>query len=217
MQIWQLREYAFLEYQEALSLQTKILEKRNRKECKNTVLLLEHPPVFTLGNRGGKEFLQLPEEKIVEKGISIISTRRGGYITYHAPGQLVIYLIVSLQEMKKGIATYIRQLEEVMIQIGEYFQVPTQRHPERPGAWIKNKKIGSVGVSVSKGITMHGLAFNVNLDLNPFSWISPCGFIDVEMTSLEKYKKEAVSMKDVRAVSKQIIANIFNISWENGI
>jgi lipoate-protein ligase B len=178
------------------------------------VLLLEHFPVFTLGNRGGKEFLQLPEEELIQKGISVVPTRRGGYITYHAQGQLVIYPIISLQEIKKGVAAYVNQLEEIMIQIGAYFNVPVHRHPTRPGAWIQEQKIGSIGVAISKGITMHGLAFNVNLDLSPFSWISPCGFSDVQMTSLAEYKKEAVSMEEVRKIAKKIIADVFTVSWE---
>ena len=214
MQAWRLYELGLCEYTQTLALQKKIQTERKKNTCPNTLLLLEHEPVFTLGNRGGKEFFHKSEEELHAQAISVVPTQRGGYVTYHAPGQLVLYPIISLKEMKMGVATYVNCLEEVMIQICAAVCLSAHREKSRPGVWIDSRKVGSIGVSVSRGVTMHGLALNVNLDVTPFEWISPCGFSNVTMTSLEKESSETISMPQIRELGKQAVMDVFGVSLQ---
>ena len=211
---WRWTELECCDYQKALELQEKIKAERIQNQCPNTALMLEHFPVFTLGNRGGKEFLHVPEDILQKQNISIIPTRRGGYITYHAPGQLVVYPILSLPEMNMGVAQYVSCLEEVMIHVCHANGIFVHRNPNRPGVWLQSKKVGSIGISVSRGVTSHGFALNVNLDITPFTWIAPCGFSDISVTSLAIEAKKEIDMADIRTIAKEAISTVFNVSLQ---
>jgi lipoyl(octanoyl) transferase len=174
-----------LEYKRALDLQLAFLNaKINNPLEPDRLLFLEHPRVYTLGRRGGLENLTVSEEFLSSQGIKIIQTDRGGNITFHGPGQAVLYPIIDLTQAKIGVADFVNGMEEVMKQTVHEFGIPADRNKKNHGIWVGNKKIGSLGISIKKGISIHGLALNVCIDLTPFSWINPCGLENITMTSI---------------------------------
>ncbi len=174
-----------IDYQEAYALQRQIsLAKTGGDLAPDVILVLEHPPVFTLGKRGGTENLRVTPAFLEEKGIPVIPTKRGGNITFHGPGQIVLYPIVDISRANIGVADFVNTLEETMIRTCQAFGVNAARNPRNHGIWVENNKIGSIGLTVKHGVCHHGLALNVNLDLTPFSWINPCGLQGVGMTSM---------------------------------
>ncbi len=182
-----------IDYLEAFKIQKKyVAGKINGLIAQDIILLLEHPSVFTLGKRGGRENLVVSETFLESRNIAIVQTERGGNITYHGPGQLVLYPVIDLGKQRIGVSDFVHMLEEIMIKTASDFGVIAERNPLNHGIWVENSKIGSIGLSVKRGVCFHGLALNVSLDLTPFSWINPCGMAGVAMTSL---KKELLSNK----------------------
>ncbi|MGA9284068.1 MAG: lipoyl(octanoyl) transferase LipB [Solirubrobacteraceae bacterium] len=173
-------------YREALAIQARVQAKRQAEEVPDTLLLLEHPPVYTRGRRASENELALGEDFYRERGIEIVPTDRGGKVTYHGPGQLVGYPIMRVID----IGVHLRKMEAAIVAaLAEYGVEARSRCEEGidyTGVWVEDRKIASIGVHVSKGISTHGFAVNVTNDLEPFSWIVPCGLPDVRMTSLER-------------------------------
>jgi lipoate-protein ligase B len=150
-------------------LQLRLVEARIQGQMtQDILLLLEHPPVFTLGKRGGRENLLVSEDVLVQSGIPIVQIERGGNITFHGPGQLVVYPIVHLPSFGLGVVDMVERLEELMIRTCAAWDVSAGRNALNRGAWVGLKKIGSIGIAVRRGVSFHGLALNVNLDLKPF-------------------------------------------------
>ncbi|MFO7751295.1 MAG: lipoyl(octanoyl) transferase LipB [Desulfobacteraceae bacterium] len=182
------------DYQETFDLQEKIVsEKIGKTMERDTVLVVEHPAVFTLGKNGGRENLVVSEAFLRSKEIPVVQTGRGGNITFHGPGQLVVYPIVDLKQAKVGVADFVYRLEEIMLYTALQFNVKAVRNGQNHGIWVNNSKLGSVGLSIRKNVSFHGIALNVNLDLTPFSWINPCGMSGVAMTSIEQEQKKSGS------------------------
>ena len=177
----------------------------------NVVLMLEHWPVFTLGRRGGLNNLRVSEDFLQEAGITVIQVERGGDITYHGLGQLVVYPIMNLRVVRLGVARYVENLEELMIRTAADWGITAVRNPKNNGVWVGNHKLGSIGIAIRKGICFHGLALNVNVSLEPFSWISPCGLQDAEMTSMERELSRSVPMNQVRQSVKRHIEEVFGM------
>ncbi|TFG65007.1 MAG: lipoyl(octanoyl) transferase LipB [Spirochaetales bacterium] len=176
-----------LEYEKALALQYELLEKRSLGGIDDTLLLLEHPPVFTLGKRGRQSDILAPAAIIEREGITVVETNRGGETTYHGPGQLVGYLIIDLRNHGDDIRQFVRNLEEVFIRLlAEEYGFTAERNPKHTGVWVGDEKITAIGIAIKHHITMHGFAFNVRPNLNHFSLIVPCGIRDKGVTSLEK-------------------------------
>ena len=176
------------QYQRALHIQLDFLHLKleGPADPKDRIILVEHPPVFTLGKRGGKENLTVNQAFLSSKEIEVIQTDRGGNITFHGPGQAVLYPIIDLEKAKLGVKDFVTGLEEVMKQTVMDFGISAERDTRNPGLWVGDNKIGSVGISVKKGVCSHGIALNVNMDLTPFTWINPCGLENVGMTSIKK-------------------------------
>ena len=176
-----------MDYSQARKLQSDLVAARiNGSFDKDILLFLEHPAVFTLGRRGGRDFLQVDEAFLKEAGIPIVQAERGGYITYHGPGQLVVYPIVNLEARRLGVPDFVAALEEIMLQAVRTWGVRAQRNTANAGIWLGSNKMGSIGIALRKGISFHGLALNINVDLTPFSWIEPCGLKGVSMTSVHQ-------------------------------
>jgi lipoate-protein ligase B len=175
-------------------------------------ILLEHPPVFTLGRRGGRENLLATEEFLEKSGIPVVHVERGGNITFHGPGQLVVYPIINLRSTGLTVPAYVSGLEEIMIRTAADWGINAGRNPINRGVWNKNNKLGSVGIAVRRGISFHGLAFNVNLSLEPFNWINPCGLQNIGITSMERELSRKVSMNRVRKAVKGHIESVFGIN-----
>ena len=196
---WLYVEMPLTAYQQALKLQHKLLAavKENRIYS-GVVLALEHTPVFTLGRRGGRENLRVSEDFLKATGIDVIQVERGGNITFHGPGQLVIYPIINLNALQLGVADLVTGLEEVMIRTAAAWDITAQRNPANRGVWVGNCKLGSIGIAVKRSISFHGLSLNVNTDLGPFQWINPCGLQDVSITSMQKELSKPIKMDQVR-------------------
>ena len=173
-------------YEEALQLQKRLAWQRQRDEIPDVLLLLEHPPVYTRGRRSQPEELPMGPEWYEAQGIEVRDTDRGGLVTYHGPGQLVAYPIADLGAYGDDVHSYVRGLERVMIETLGEAGVPAQTIEGLTGVWVGQRKIGSIGLHVSRGVTTHGLAINVNNDLQPFEWIVPCGIEGVAMTSVAR-------------------------------
>jgi lipoate-protein ligase B len=202
-----------LDYPKALKLQQAIVRARVEKRIsRDIILLLEHAPVFTLGRRGGSENLTVSDAFLKKSGIQVIQVERGGDITYHGPGQMVVYPIIGLDRQRLGITELVFMLEEVMIRVSGSVGVQADRNPRNRGVWVGNKKLGSIGLAVRKGFSFHGMALNVNLSMEPFKWINPCGLRDISMTSLEKELPKRPSMQTVRKLTKQHLGDVFG--WQ---
>ena len=173
-----------IEYGEGLALQERIRAARQRGELPDVLLTLEHWPVYTRGRRAGTGELPMGEQWYRAQGIEIYDTDRGGKVTYHGPGQLVGYPIVAVED----VVAYVRLLESALVgalaEQGVAARARPQDGPDYTGVWVEDRKIASIGVHVARGVTTHGFAVNVENDLQPFSWIVPCGLEGVQMTSL---------------------------------
>lgn len=206
-------DLGLIDYRTAWKLQTDLVEARiNKTITSDIVLLLEHPPVFTLGRRGGSENLFVSRSDLKKSGISVIHVERGGNITYHGPGQLVVYFIMDLEAARVAVVEFVDALEEVMLQTVGFLGIKAERNPANRGIWVDNKKMGSIGIALRRGISFHGLALNVNLDLTPFSWIQPCGLQDVRMTSMKQELSKELSMNSVRKALKEQLEAVFGVA-----
>jgi lipoate-protein ligase B len=205
-------EFPMLDYGEAWRLQGKLVAARQSGAVvADIMLLLEHPPVFTLGRRGGKENLTVTEEFLEKSKIPIFHVERGGNITYHGPGQLVGYGIIHLHAAKMTVTSYVTALEEVMIRTAAHWGVVAERNPLNRGVWVGNSKLGSIGIAVRRGVTFHGFAFNVTVSLEPFSWINPCGLKGIGVTSLAQELGRSASMEEVREVTKSNLESVLHV------
>jgi len=186
-------------YREAYDLQQRVVAARIAGRLPlDLVIMLEHPPVFTLGRRGGRQNLLVSEAMLAEKGIQIVPIERGGDITYHGPGQLVVYVLINLNAARLKVTELVDGLEEAMVRTAAQWGLKARGDAQMRGAWIAKRKLGSVGITIRRGVSVHGLALNVHTDLTPFSWINPCGLTGCRMTSLALESKSAVPMDQVR-------------------
>ena len=203
-------------YEEARALQLEMVSARRQAIIdRNVILSLEHPSVFTLGRRGERNHLKVTEAFLNAKRVPIVHVERGGDITYHGPGQLVVYPIIDLGKAHLRVHDYVTALEEVMIRSAGDFGIKSGRDPRNRGVWVGNNKLGSVGIAIRHGISFHGFAFNVNLNLEPFTWIHPCGLQEIGMTSIEKELSQKVPMADVRDSVKSHMEAIFGFEPES--
>jgi lipoyl(octanoyl) transferase len=173
-------------YEEARRLQKRLEGSRQAGETPDVLLRLEHPPVYTKGRRSDAAELPMGEDWYRMQGIEIAETDRGGRVTYHGPGQLVAYPIVSLRAYGDDVHLYVRNLERIMIESLAAHGVEAGLREGLTGVWVGERKIGSIGVHVNGGVTTHGLAVNVSNDLQPFEWIVPCGIDHCQVTSLTR-------------------------------
>lgn len=200
-------------YDEALSFQFELVERVKERKGKDSYLvLLEHKPVITIGKNGNEKNIFITEETLKKKGIAVRRIDRGGDVTYHGPGQLVGYPIMSLVYHKKTVRQYVESLEESLIQTLAAFGIKAERRSKYIGVWVNDEKIGFIGVRVSRGITYHGFSFNVNPDLTAFSYIKPCGIDNCKITSLAKLTNSNPSLNDVTREFVKCYSNIFNIT-----
>jgi lipoyl(octanoyl) transferase len=185
-------------YAEALELQTRLVEQRKAGLIPDQLLLLEHPPVITLGvkTRNSRANVLVTSDVLQSRGVELFEAGRGGDVTYHGPGQLVGYPILDLRPDRCDIHRYVRDLEQVMIEAAAEFGVAAERVAGLTGAWVDGRKLAAIGVRISRWTTSHGFAFNVTTDLSHFAFIVPCGLADREVTSLAELGV-AVRMRDV--------------------
>jgi len=185
-----------IDYEEALVIQRRLHQEVVDQLSANSLLLLQHPPVFTAGRR------TLDSERPID-GSKVIDVDRGGKITFHGPGQIVGYPIVKLKK-PNDVVGFVRQIEKALIQICQDFNIEGQTYCERSGVWIRDergdRKIAAIGIRVAKGVTMHGFALNVNPDLSYFDRIIPCGIADAQVTSMERELNRSIALEEVLEV-----------------
>jgi lipoate-protein ligase B len=186
-----------VDYLEARELQLALLEKVHAGAEPNTMLLLEHPHVYTKGRLSKQTDVLLPEEELAKKGIPVYETDRGGQVTYHGPGQLVVYPIINLREWG-GPVKYVRALEQVVIATLAEMGITANCESGNTGVWTDHGKIAAIGVKISRGIAFHGLALNVNTNLSLYENIIPCGIADRSVTSMAAILGEPVDLELVR-------------------
>jgi len=188
------------DYKEALDIQYELLEKVQKGEINDTLILVEHPSVITLGRNAVEGNILFSEEWLKERGIDLYKINRGGDVTYHGPGQLVGYPIFNLRKNHgSSIKTFISKLEDVFIEfVKSEFDLEVGRHQCNTGVWFGEEKLVAMGLAVKRGVTMHGFAFNINTILEHFQLIVPCGLSDKGVTSLEKILGEKASIEDIK-------------------
>ncbi|NNJ51614.1 MAG: lipoyl(octanoyl) transferase LipB [Ignavibacteriaceae bacterium] len=188
----------FIDYKEAWDLQRVIFNRRLNSEIEDVLILLEHPNTYTLGKTADRENLKGNQEFLNSNKISVYDIDRGGDITYHGPGQIVGYPIIDLNNWEKDTHKYLRALEEVIIKTCSDYRLNCERNLQHTGVWIEDRKIAAIGIKVSRWVTMHGFAFNVNTDLNLFNGIIPCGIQDKSVTSLKNELRREINIEEVK-------------------
>lgn len=196
-------------YDEALELQEKLFKKRQDNLIEDTIILLEHDPVLTLGRTGKRENIISSDEVLNSQGIEVVRIGRGGDVTYHGPGQIVGYPIINIRDQKLGVKDFVHNIEEIFIRLSkDEYGLEAYRDDINNGVWIDSRKITAVGFTVKKWVTMHGFAFNVNTNLDHFKHIVPCGIAGREATSLEA---ELERKLDIAEVKKQVLDNFCEV------
>ena len=210
----EVRRLGTVPYAEALALQRELVEERRAGRVPDLLLLLQHPRVITFGVKGdgGRSNVLATSERLAELGVELSETGRGGDVTYHGPGQIVGYPILDLKPDRCDVHRYVRDLEEVMIRVCADYGVTAGRVKGLTGTWVGNEKIGAIGVRISRWITSHGFAFNVNTNLDDFQLIVPCGISDHGVTSLERASGRAMSIADVEDHVITQVAAVFDAS-----
>ena len=200
-----------MDYMQALHLQQRLAQLRSEGRIDDIVLTLQHTPTVTLGRFGKKENLLVPENKLKSQGISFCRTDRGGDITFHCPGQLVMYPIMDLRAWKGRLRDFLGRIEEAAILTLRSYAIKAERWHEHPGIWVEGKQIGAVGLRISRGISMHGLSLNVRPDLSRFKVINLCGLAGVEATSIAALRGGQVNLAEVRRRLEKDFAAISNL------
>jgi lipoyl(octanoyl) transferase len=182
----EVRRLGMMPYDEALALQRQLVEERRADAIPDLLLLVEHPPVLTLGVRGdgGRSHILATPEALASRGIEVFETGRGGDITYHGPGQIVGYPIVNLKPDRCDVHRYVRDLEEVLIRVAADYEIAAHRIDGLTGVWVGQEKLAAIGVRISRWVTSHGFALNHTTNLSHFGLIVPCGIADRGVTSL---------------------------------
>ena len=197
-------EYAF-----AWDLQKTLHDERVSGNIPDTILLTEHFNTYTIGKSGGDDHLLATEDELREGNVSVFRIDRGGDITYHGPGQIVCYPIIDLNNYYLDIHRYMRDLEEVVIRTLQHYGINAHREPEYTGVWVESEKICAIGVKVSRWVTMHGFAFNVNTDLSYFGRIIPCGIFHKGVTSLSQLLEKNINISEAKKVVAEKFAEVF--------
>jgi len=206
------RRLGFVPYGEALDLQKTLVEERRARSVPDLLLLLQHPPVITLGvRRDSRSHVIASDGQLAMHGIDVHEAGRGGDVTYHGPGQIVGYPILDLRPDRCDVHRYVRDLEEVMIRVCADYGVAAHRVDGLTGAWVGTAKIGAIGVRISRWITSHGFAFNVNTRLEDFQLIVPCGIADRGVTSLRQLLGKELSIEDVEDRFIRRFAGVFDM------
>ena len=216
-----IQDLNLIEYKKAWDFQEKIFNKQINnivlnKKTENYLLICEHPHVYTLGKSGKINNLLINNVQLKKNNVSFYKTNRGGDITYHGPGQIVGYPIINLTEYSIGLKNYIYNLESVIINTIEKYNIKGERLKGFTGVWIdinnsvKTRKICAIGVKSSRFITMHGFALNVNTDLSYYNYINPCGFTDKSVTSMQKELNNKINMIEIKKIIISEFKKIFN-------
>ncbi len=204
------RRLGLVSYADGLELQRGLVEDRKAGRIPDTLLLLQHPHVLTVGvKKDGRSHILATPDRLSSLGVEVFETGRGGDVTYHGPGQLVGYPIFDLNPDRRDVHQYVRDIEEVMIRVCAAYGIDAGRSKGFSGAWVGDEKIGAIGVRISRWVTSHGFAFNVTTDVNFFNLIVPCGIADRGVTSLQALLGQAPPMVEVEDLVVKQFAAVF--------
>jgi lipoyl(octanoyl) transferase len=211
MDVIEVRRLGTVPYADALELQHRLVEARKAGEISNQLLLLQHPPVITLGvkARNDRSHVLASQDDLLERGVEVVESGRGGDVTFHGPGQIVGYPIVDLRPDRCDVHRYVRDLEEVLIRTLATFGVDSQRSPGLTGVWVGHDKIAAIGVRIARWITSHGFALNVSTDLSQFDLIVPCGIRNRGVTSLARLLGRTVELAAVEDAIASSFTTVF--------
>ncbi len=205
-----------ISYSDCLDIQNKMQSDiiSGKDSSCGHILLLEHDPVITVGKFGSEQNLLASQKVLIEKGIELVETNRGGDFTYHGPGQLVCYPVLNLKELGLGVKKYVYLLEEVIIQTLGELEIDAERRDKFPGVWVGDSKIAFIGIYVKKHVSMHGFSLNITKQADAFSHIVPCGITDLQITSISEILNREVELKDIINIVKDKFKNIFEIEFD---
>ena len=209
-----IRDCGLISYEQVLQLQMELCARRQNDEIENTVLIVEHPAVITLGARKSENKLLVNEDEIRHRGIELVQIGRGGGTTAHNPGQLVFYPIIKLKSLRLDVTAYIRSLEQIGIELLKSLGVESSRRKGFPGLWVGEKKIASIGVQLKKWVSFHGMAININNNLSIFDCIVPCGLENVVMTSVQKETGQKADMDAAKRKLTELCLTIWTKKHE---
>jgi lipoyl(octanoyl) transferase len=207
-------DLGMMEYRACWALQKALSTRRRAGEIPDTLLLVEHPPVLTLGPRFDPRHLLLSREEYLRRGIDVVETDRGGDVTYHGPDQLVMYPIFDVKELGADLHQWLRDLEEAVIRLVGKFGLDGYRFPPFTGVWVNGRKIAAIGVKVSRWVNLHGIALNCNNDLSPFHLIVPCGIKGYEVTSLSREVGREVTVEEAKGEAVRAFSEVFSMRFE---
>jgi lipoate-protein ligase B len=207
--VWRL-DLGRVEYGAAYELQRRLQAERDADRIPDLLLLVEHPPVFTLGRRGSRDDVFLSDAELARRGFGVYETNRGGLVTYHGPGQVVGYPIARLRALAGDAPTYVWRLEETIVRTLADYGIEARRDQGNRGVFADGGKIAAIGVAVTHGITMHGFALNVSPDLDHFALIDPCGIGDLGVTSMGRLLGTAPSLSGVRNALARQFGDVFS-------
>ena len=205
-----------LDYKEARDIQERMHQLRKDDKVDDTLLLVEHPPVLTIGRRGEEANIILAIEKLKSMGVNIYDVNRGGDVTYHGPGQIVGYPRMNLKKYDKNIKQFVCNVEKVFIKLleKEYGIIAHTGNKEYTGVWVEDEKITAIGFAIKRWVTMHGFAFNVNTNLEHFKWIVPCGITDKGVTSVQKITGQAQNLERLNDLVIKYFCEVFDAQVE---
>jgi len=209
----QVRRLGLVPYADGLELQRQLVEDRKADRIPDTLLLLQHPHVLTIGvKKDGRSHILASPDRLTSLGVDVFETGRGGDVTYHGPGQLVGYPIVDLNPDRRDVHRYVRDLETVLIRTAADYSVEAERVEGLTGVWVGDEKLAAIGVRIARWITSHGFALNVSTDLDHFNLIVPCGIADRGVTSLTRLLGRQIDMAEVEFRIIEHFVNVFNLS-----
>jgi len=197
-------------YAEALEMQFSMVERRQTDQIEDTLVLVEHPDVITMGRSAAESDILIGPDQLRSLGVEVFHVNRGGEVTYHGPGQMVGYLIINLYNHQRKLRKFVGDLEEVFIRLlAAEYDITARHDDEHRGVWVGNDKITAIGIAIKNAVTMHGFAFNVNVELAHFGWIVPCGIKDRGQTSLQALVGRQLSMDSVKTQLVRHFCNVF--------
>jgi lipoyl(octanoyl) transferase len=212
--VLEVRRLGVIGYGEGVELQQSLVEQRKAGSIPDQLLLLEHPPVITLGvkTRNDRGHIVASADSLARQGVEVFETGRGGDVTYHGPGQLVGYPIIDLKPDRCDVHRYVRDLEEVLIRTAAAFGIDAGRSPGLTGVWVGQDKLAAIGVRISRWVTSHGFALNVTTDLSHFDFIIPCGIVGRGVTSIQRLLGRPVPLEDVESAVSDAFLDVFDRS-----
>ncbi len=223
MRTLDVRRLGIVPYGEGLALQKRLVDERRAGAIPDTLLLLRHPHVLTVGvKKDGRSHIIAPEDRLAALGVEVFDTGRGGDVTYHGPGQIVGYPIIDLNPDRRDVHKYVRDIEQVMIRACAHYGVDAGRLTGMSGTWITHpergpEKVGAIGVRISRWVTSHGFAFNVTTDLSFFDLIVPCGITEHGVTSLERATGRVHDLTEVESVLARSFGEVFDRVVSEGV